>query len=584
MSSPSPSPPDIERTTPAEPTSFSSLPRGQVVGVLVGVGLALLLSALDQTIVGTAMPRIVAELQGFEHYAWVTTAYLLFSTAAVPIVGKLSDLYGRKRFFVSGVVCFLAASGLCGASQTMLQLVAFRGLQGLGAGFLMSMAFSSVGDLFPPARRGRIQGVFGAIFGLASVVGPLLGGYITDNLSWRWVFYVNLPVGLLALAALVVLYPNIRPPRREHVIDYPGAVALVLAVVPLLLALSWGGREFPWRSAQIIGLFTFGLAMTGLFLRTEQRAAEPIIPLGLFRNSIVSISVFALTLMAVGMFGTILFIPLFIQGVIGTSATTSGTVLTPMMIGMILSSTGSGQFISRTGRYRLAALFGLGVTAIGMLALSMMGADATYGEAVRDMVLTGIGLGATMPIFTLVVQNAVPYGQLGTATSLTQFARSIGGTLGAAIFGSLLANRYSPAFHAALSPQLTAGLPPELLAQFDNPQALLDPHGAEALRQTFAQLGPQGPTLLGQVLQAIRLGLAASIHEMFLLGTAIVALAWLSVLFLREIPLRRSHVGAQQQIDEAGQEWAGSEAATDAPPLRPEDEPVLVERRRDRRR
>ena len=542
----------------------------------MGVGLALLLSALDQTIVGTAMPRIIAELQGFDRYAWVTTAYLLCSTAVVPIVGKLSDLYGRKLFFVSGIVVFLIASGLCGASQDMLQLVLFRGLQGLGAGFLMAMAFTSVGDLFPPANRGRVQGLFGAIFGLASVIGPLLGGYITDHFSWRWVFYVNLPIGLLALAAVVVLYPNLRPPRRAHTIDYGGAVCLVLAIVPLLLALSWGGREYAWGSPQIEALLAFGLVMVAVFLWCERQASEPIIPLGLFSDAIISVSVLAMTLTAVAMFGTILFIPLFIQGVIGTNATTSGTVLMPMMMAMIATSTATGQFISRTGRYRLPAMVGLGFMTIGMLLLAGMGPETGYLVVVRNMVVLGLGLGATMPIFTLVVQNAVPHGQLGIATAVTQFARSIGGTLGAAIFGSMLANRYSPAFHAALDPRVLASVPPERLLRFENPQALLNPEGAEALRQSLADLGPQGPSLAEQVLAAIRLGLATSIHEMFLLGAGIALVAWIAVLFLREIPLRRSHASAHHPGDEAARQLAVSEAATDLPPLPPEDEPALV--------
>jgi EmrB/QacA subfamily drug resistance transporter len=558
---------------PAARHPFDRLSRGQVVGTLIGVMLALLLAALDQTIVGTAMPRIVAELQGLQHYAWVTTAYLLSSTVVVPIVGKLSDLYGRKRFLTSGVVLFVAASALCGAAQDMLQLAAFRGLQGIGAGFLMSMAFASVGDLFPPARRGRIQGVFAALFGLASVLGPLVGGYITDHWSWRWVFYVNLPVGLLALGALLALYPLVRPARRRPVVDYAGAGVLVLAAVPLLLALSWGGTEYPWDSVLIRALLGFGLAMTGVLLWVERRAPEPIIPLDLFQNAIVRVSVLALVLMTSAMFGSILFIPLFVQGVIGTSATVSGTVLTPMMIAMTVSSIASGQFITRTGRYRAVALGGLGIMTLGMLLLTTMGPDTTNLAAVRNMVVIGVGLGACMPIFTLVVQNVVPYSQLGAATALTQFARAIGGTLGVAGFGSLLANRYPRAFYEALPPALQAAISPASLASLENPQALFRPEGAEQLRQQLAQLGLLDPALAGQVFEALRLGLAAALHDVFALATVVVFAAWLSVLFLREIPLRSSYTAVPQPAP--GEQAAPlAPAGMEQPAARPQHDPV----------
>ena len=520
---------------------FANLPRGQVIGTLIGLALALLLSALDQTIVGTAMPRIVAELQGFEHYAGVTTAYLLASTAVVPIVGKLSDLYGRKSLFLGGVLLFLVASLLCGVAQDMPQLIGFRGLQGLGAGIISVMAFAVVGDLFPPARRGRVQGLFGAIFGLASVVGPLLGGYLTDQLSWRWVFLVNLPVGLLALLALLTLFPDVRPPRRQHAIDFLGAGTLVLALVSLLLALSLGGQQYAWTSAPILSLLVFGLAMGALFVWQERRASEPILPLSLFSNSIVSVSLATSTLVFMGMFGTILFIPLFIQAVLGASATTSGTILMPMTGGMIVGSTLAGQFVSKTGRYRLASLIGLGLVVIGMFLLSQLDAQSSYLEAVRDTVIMGFGLGTTMPIFTLVVQNAVPYALLGTATAVTQLSRSVGGTLGAAVFGSLLINRYGPAFEANLDPAVKNAVPAGLLAQLDNPQALLNPLASASLGNSFAQLGPNGPALLDQVLEAIRQALAVALHDMFLLGTVIVLIAFVLCFFLRELPLRRSH-------------------------------------------
>ena len=541
------------------PTSFHALPRRDLILTVAGLMMGLLLAALDQTIVGTAMPRIVAELHGFEHYAWVTTAYLLTSTAVVPISGKLSDLYGRKMFLIGSSAMFVLTSALCGLSQDMTQLIVFRGLQGLAGGVLTSTVFTVISQIFPPAERGRIQGVFSGIFGLASIVGPLLGGYLTDNLSWRWVFYVNLPVGLVALIVLWFSFPNVRPVIRERRIDFLGAVTLVAGVVPLLLALSWGGNDYPWTSPVIVGLFTVAAVMLIIFIQVERHAAEPIIPLSLFANSVVTTSVVALTLMAIGMFGTILFIPLFIQGVIGTNATQSGTVLMPMMIVNIVSSIVGGQVISKTGRYKLVGLFGLSVMTIGLFLLSGMGPDTDYLIVVRNMVIVGLGMGPAMPVFTLAAQNAVKMSQLGVVTSLTQFARSIGATIGVAIFGSLLTNRFAPAFQAALSPEVRTVVPPDQLAQFQNPQALLNPQAADAMRQTVLQLGPQGAQVYGELFAAIKIALVAALHDVFLLGAILAALGVVTVLFMRELPLRKSY-GPPPTADSAAQVGHGAGA------------------------
>jgi MFS family permease len=391
------------------------------------------------------------------------------------------------------------------------------------------------------------------------------------------VFYVNLPVGVVALVALIFLFPHLRPPRRAHVIDYAGALTLVAAVAAILLALSWGGHEFAWTSPQIVGLLLLGLVLAGLFVRIERRAVEPIIPLTLFHSPIISVSIIAVLLTAVGMFGTILFVPLFIQGVIGTSATRSGLALTPMMVAMIAGSTLAGQIVSRSGRYRMISVAGISVMLVGMFMLSTLGVGASYADAVRDMVVMGFGLGTTFPIFTLVVQNAVPYPQLGAATAMTQFSRSIGGTLGAAIFGSLLVNRYTPAFFEALDPAVRSAVPAEQLAQLSNPQSLLNPESGAALQRSFSQLGPQGPALLEQVTAAIRTALALAIHEMFLLGAGIVFLSWIAVWFLREIPLRKSNQPGHNRAVQAGQELAASELVTDLPPIPESSEVSLIE-------
>src|ERR1700730_8046084 len=563
-----------ETPRPAAATSFQALPRRDLVLTVGGLMLGLLLAALDQTIVGTAMPRIVSELQGFEHYAWVTTAYLLTSTAVVPISGKLSDMYGRKFFLIGSAAMFVLTSALCGLSQDMTQLIVFRGLQGLAGGVLTSTVFTVISQIFPPAERGRIQGVFSGIFGLASIVGPLLGGYLTDNLSWRWVFYVNLPVGLVALVVLWFSFPNVRPVIRERRIDFLGAVTLVAGVVPLLLALSWGGNDYPWTSPGIVGLFTVAAVMLIIFIQIERHAAEPIIPLSLFTNSVVTTSVVALTLMAIGMFGTILFIPLFIQGVIRQNATQSGRVLMPMMIVNIVSSIVGGQVISKTGRYKLVGLFGLSVMTIGLFLLSGMGPDTGYLVVVRNMVIVGLGMGPAMPVFTLAAQNAVKMSQLGVVTSLTQFARSIGATIGVAIFGSLLTNRFAPAFQAAVSPEVRTVVAPDQLAQFQNPQALLNPQAADAMRQTVLNLGPQGAQVYGELFAAIKVALVAALHDVFLLGAILAALGVVTVLFMRELPLRKSY-GPTPTAESAAQ--VGHAAEPSLHRLKPEDQPARSE-------
>jgi len=526
------------------PAAYHELPRKRLILTMAGLMLTLLLSALDQTIVGTAMPRIIAELQGFDHYAWVTTAYLLSSTAVVPIVGKLSDIYGRKLFLVGGAAFFVFASALCGLAQDMTQLIVFRGLQGIGGGILMAMVFTTVSSIFPPASRGRVQGLFTSVFGFSSIVGPLLGGYLTDALNWRWVFYVNLPLGLIALAVLWLGFPNIRPNRTDRPIDVLGAVTLVLSVVPLLLALSWGGGEYAWTSAPILGLFGFAAIMTALFLWVESRAAEPIIPLGLFQNRIIAISTLAMLCVTMGMFGTILFVPLFIQGVIGATATESGTVTMPMMMMIILGSLVGGQIISRTGRYKWVALFGLTTAAFGMFLLSRMGPDTSYGTVVRNMMIVGLGLGPTMPVFTIAAQNAVNYAQLGVVTSVIQFARSIGSTLGAALFGSLLVNRFGSALQESLPPAAAGVIPAGVLDSIHNPQVLLNPQTAGTLQASLAAASPQAAQAYDALVLAIRTGLAVSLHETFMLGATVVAAGAILVIFLRELPLRKTFADA----------------------------------------
>ena len=510
-----------------------------------GLMLAIFLASLDQTVVSTAMPRIIADLGGFDRFTWVTTAYLVASTTTVPIVGRLSDLYGRKVFFLGGITVFLVGSVLAGVSQSMDQLIAFRAIQGIGGGSMMALSFTTVGDLFPPAERGKYQGVVAAVFGLSSVIGPTLGGFITDNLSWNWIFYVNVPLGLTVIALFIRFFPNTRPERRTVRLDYAGMALLVLVIVPLLIGLSLGGVQYEWLSLQIVGILVFAAAMTVTFIVVERRADDPIMPLSIYANPVVRISLVAVFITGFAMFGSIIFIPLFFQGVLGASATSSGSFLTPMMLSMVVAATLSGQALSRLGgHYRLQGLIGIGIMTSGVVLTSRMTADTSFGQAVASIMLTGLGLGITFPSFTIAVQNAAPVGQLGAVTSATQFYRSIGGALGLAVLGSLMANRFAAGLRDSLPPALRQALPQDQLARMEeNPQALVNPEALEALRAGFAERGPQGEAILTQLIATLQETLASAISSVFVVVAAALGIAFVVTIFLREVPLRGRAAG-----------------------------------------
>ncbi|TML24779.1 MAG: MFS transporter [Actinobacteria bacterium] len=410
---------------------------GRILAIYAGLMVALLLAALDQTIVATALPRVVSDLGGLSQYSWVFTAYMLASTVTVPLYGKLGDVYGRKPLFIFAIVVFLAGSALCGLAQNMTQLVLFRGVQGLGAGGLFPLALAVIGSIVPPRDRGRYQGLIGAVFASASIIGPALGGFIVDNTTWRWIFYVNLPVGGLALLVISVTMPR-RAPLTEHSIDWAGAVLLAGSSTLLLLGLVWGGRDYPWLSAHVLGALAAAVFLFVTFLLYERRVPETILPFDLMRNRTVAASLLCMALVGMAMFGTISFVPLFVQGVIGTSATSSGVVLTPLMLGAVTASIISGQWVSRSGRVRPNAIAGPIVLTAGMVLLWRMNANTTNAQAARDMVIVGIGLGLMMQVFVLAVQNAVPRARIGSATAMTQFARSIGATLGVTVMGVIV--------------------------------------------------------------------------------------------------------------------------------------------------
>jgi len=517
------------------------------MATMVGLMLAVLIATLDSTIVATALPRIVADLQGFEHYSGVVTAYLVASTACLPIAGKLSDLYGRKFFLVGSVVWFVAASALCGMSHTMFQLVMFRALQGIGAGVLQTMAFSTIADLYPPAERGRVIGWLVSAYALGSVVGPYLGGVITDGPGWRWVFYVNLPVGIIALLFLIFYFPHIRPERQaKSNIDYIGSITLIAWVVPALLALSWGGRDYAWGSGTILGLAAVGSVCAAIFFVVEMKASEPVLPLKLFRNPIVSNSLVVASLTSAGMYGATLFIPLFVQSVIGRSATESGSIITPMTLAIVVTAILSGQWISHTGRYRPMAIGGVALATVGTYLLVRLNPSASYRTVVFDSVIVGLGLGISFPVFNLVIQNAVEVRLIGTATSLAQFMRSMGSALGVAVFGSILSNQFAPAFHQAIPPEIAARIPASVLARFENPQVFMTAEAGERADAAFSALGPQGHAAWLALQTAARTGLAVALQRLFLTATIVMLVATFVVLFLREIPLRKSNRPKEQ--------------------------------------
>ena len=528
--------------------------------ILIAVLLAVFLSALDQTIVGTALPRIVDDLKGNEFYTWVVTIYLLTATISGPIYGKLSDLFGRRPMVMFGVSLFLIGSALSGISQEMWQLVAARGLQGLGAGAIFPIALAVIGDLFTPAERGKYQGLFGAVFGISALIGPALGGFLTDNFSWHWVFFVNLPIGAVALVIIWRLLPPIRHPERARSIDYLGSVVFAAALVPILIGLT-NKRTLEWNDPWVGGLILVGMAFSALFVWVESRASEPILPLSLFRNRSISVSLIAVFLASFGFFGAIIFIPLWFQTVLGSSATQSGYQILPLLAGLIISSVVSGQVISRTGRYRWLIVVAMALVAAGLALMTQLRGDTSLSEMWLWMVVAGMGIGPSLAAFTIVVQNAAPFAQLGAATGALTFFRQVGGTVGLAIGGTLFATA------------LTSELPPELAAA-GVPQEIATRFASSAAGSDFSSVGDLGAQILASVPEQFRPAVEPFVpnivngfHNAF--SIAIGGALWIGVvaaigatvatlLFLPELPLRKHH-GPERA------ESAGAEGAEPAP-------------------
>src|ERR1700691_2874247 len=405
-----------------EDQTGGGLSQRQVLIVLSGLMLAMLLAALDQTIVATALPTIVGDLHGLNHLSWVVTAYLLTTTLSTPLYGKISDLYGRKRIFQIAIVIFLIGSALSGLARNMDQLIAFRAVQGLGGGGLMALAMAIIGDIVSPRERGRYQGYFARVFAFASIAGPLAGGFFVDHLTWRWIFYINIPVGILALVITSAVL-RLPLPRRVHTIDYTGSAVLVGAVTSLLLVTLWGGQTYAWGSTVILGLIVFGLISTAVFVWWERRATEPIFPPHIFANPIPAVAFVITLLVAAGMFAALIFIPIYLQLVDGVSPALSGLLLLPLMGGMLVTSIGSGQLVSRIGKYKVFPLMGTGLMTVGMWLLSHLGPHTSHLTASGDMVVFGLGMGMVMQILVLAVQNSISRDDIGAATSVISFFR-----------------------------------------------------------------------------------------------------------------------------------------------------------------
>jgi EmrB/QacA subfamily drug resistance transporter len=516
----------------------SMLPRRQVIAALVGAMLSMFLGSIFMTITATAMPRIITDLGGFSQYTWVFTAYIITETIAVPLTGKLSDMYGRKWFFVVGMGIFTLGSFLSGISQSMTQLIIFRAFQGIGFGVMSALGFIVIADIFAPEERGKYMGLMAGVFGLSTIIGPTLGGYLTDSLSWRWCFFVTIPIGIIIVILFIFMFPQLKTGETRHRVDYGGVITLTLFIAPLIMALTWGGVDYAWNSPVIIGLLVFSLVMLVAFIFNESRAEEPIVPLALFKNRVLGVSAIASLLMGAAFFPIITFIPLYFQGVMGVTATASGGFLTPMILGASLGSVVSGQLISRAGgHYRLHAGIGFVVMAVGFFLLSRMTPETTTAVAVIYIIIVGVGNGLVMPIHTLAVQNTVPYAVMGTATSMIALLRPLGGVIGLALVGSILNNTFAANFINNLSAGVKAVVSPEQLAAIvDNPQALVNTGAQEELRGMFEVAGEQGPALYEQLISTLRNALNTALVQAFLVFMFVVVVAIIVNFFLKGIP------------------------------------------------
>lgn len=515
----------------------NNLSKARIALILAALMASLLLSALDSTIVGTAMKTIINELQGMEYYAWPFTIYMLCSTVIIPISGGIADIFGRKPIFLIGIATFVVGSILCGMSQDMIQLILFRGIQGLGSGILVTSIFTIVADLFPPDTRGKYMGIVTSVFGLSSIIGPLLGGLITDYLNWRWIFYINVPVGIIAVLLVIFFMPNFKTEGERKKVDYPGTLFIILALVPMLLAFSLAGTDFSWGSVQIIGLLVFSAAMLVIFVIVESRSDNPMIPMTFFKERSIWITLIVAFLSNAIMYAAIIYIPYFIQGVLGSSATTSGAVTIPMTIGLMITSNIVGVFTADKSRtFRLLTMIAFVAAGVGSALLSTMNAGTSNMMIIVYMVILGAGIGPTMPIANINVQNAAPIEQLSSATGTVQFFRTIGSTIGSAIFGTVMTTSIGSGFQSLDLANVPAGIQESL----KNPQVITN---AEAVGQLISQTPQENLSFVTEAVNQAKGVLSSGIRNVFVFCIFLAVAGIITSIFFKGAPMRIIHKG-----------------------------------------
>jgi len=527
------------------------------ITIMIAIMAAMFFAAINQTITSTAMPRIIAILDGMDYYTWTINIYLLTSTIATILVGKLSDMFGRKPFILIGILFFMVGAFLTGTSTDVYQFIIYRGIQGIGAGIIQSTAFTAVGDLFPPRERGKWMGLMTAVFGFSSVLGPTLGGYLVDHIDWHWLFWIFLPLGIVAFIMIMMLFPKVDKKKGQH-IDYWGSLFLTTTIVPLLLAFSWAGTEYPWGSWQILSLIGGAVVSALIFIFVETQVKEPILPLHLFKNGVVTISNIIGFIMNFGLMGAMIYISFYVQGVLAISPTYAGYVTLPMSLCMVITSAITGQLIAKSGKYKRFALIGMPIMIIGMGIMIFMN---SLWMTIVSLIIFGIGLGLGMPVFSLATQNAVSHKELGVVTASTQLFRNLGGTIGIAVMGTVMSNSLTKnlkeALQSASAPDFSK-LDPKLaqnMLSFANPQTLMN---KPLVEKTEAGLPDQAKQLFAQMIDSIRDALGNTLSTVFLTGTLVLVVALLLVFFLKELPLRSTN----QAQGEAG---AASEPATAKP-------------------
>ncbi len=514
--------------------------------LITGLIIAMFFSALDGTIVGTAIPKIVGDLGGLSMMTWLTTAYLLTSTTIVPIAGKLADLLGRRVVYVSGLLIFMGASALCGMASNMTELIIFRGLQGIGGGVMMPMAMIVIGDLFTGKQRAKFQGLFGAIYGLASVIYPQIGGWIVDSLNWKWVFYINLPVGILAV---IFIARGLQGRKQTEPInfDIAGIFTMIVGIVSLLLALSFGGKDYAWGSWQILGLFALALAGIVGFIFAEIKAKEPILPMYLFKNRTFTVLNLIGFFMSIGMFGAVTFVPFFMQGIIGVSATASGTIMTPMMVSMIITSIIGGQLVYKIG-IKPQIMIGMLIMAVGFFLLTTLQLDTSKLAATCYMAVIGLGMGLVMPLLTLALQETFSKEELGVVTSSSQFFRMIGGTFGITVLGAVMNARSGSLLTDRLVPYLDS-LPKQASAFAAQFKGMIDKNPEGLLQSLFSQESiKQIPAAFSShIVPVLKTSLMDSLHSVFFTGLAFIAAGLILTLFVKSIKLTNKKTGKQEE-------------------------------------